>query len=95
MPERQPEAGQDRARAGAAALRGGGRRSLSRPRLVDLVEHAAVGEVRRLRLAPAAEVSSMVTSLHLREAARRTCAATAGVARPVVVLGDDLLAIRL
>ena len=42
------------------------------PGLVDLIEHAAVGEVRLLRLLPAAEDLVDREELHLREACRRT-----------------------
>ena len=52
-PERQPEAGDDARLSEPEAA--GGPRPWSVARLVDLVEDAAVGEVRGLRLVPAAE----------------------------------------
>ena len=55
-------------------------------RLIDLVEDAAVGEVRLLRLLPAAERLSMVTSFIFGNCAAY-CLATDGEARPEVVAG--------
>ena len=87
--------------AGAAAAADRVRRRLSPESLsacayffgVDLVEHAAVGEVLLLRLRPAAEVRDR-HQLHASGNCAAYFAATPRIARPVVVLRDDFLAFR-
>jgi hypothetical protein len=56
----------------------------------DLVEQAAVVEVVGLRLLPAAEIAVDREQLHVREA-RLVLGRDLRVARPVIILGDDLL----
>ena len=53
--------------------------------LLDLVEHAAIGEMRRLRLLPAAETSSIVISSSLGNRAR-LLRGDGRIARAVVIL---------
>ncbi len=87
--ERQPEAGQTL----VALCRQPSSATGSLPRLVDLVEDAAVGEVRLLGLRPAAE--DLVDREQLQPAGTRTGALASACwrARPVVVLRGDRLAL--
>src|SRR5437763_17085798 len=55
----------------------------------DLIEHAAIAEVRALYLRPAAKVGDG-GELQWREARRMACG-DLGIARPVAVARDDLL----
>jgi hypothetical protein len=85
----KPSAGQNPGRTlGSRSLgRLSGRPSAG---LVDLIEQAAVGEEGRLGLAPAAEVRVDVRQRELGEA-RAVLGQRLRIARPIVVLGDDVL----
>src|SRR5690606_10234074 len=61
---------------------------------LDLVEHAAIGEVLGLRLLPGTEGLADGDQLHLREARDVGAVGMLGVARPVVVTGGDALPFR-
>ena len=87
--ERQPEPGQD------ARLLQARRAHDARPTgVVDLVEHAAVGEVGFLRLLPAAEHLVDGDQVELGEALEVGRVGVLGPDRPVVVLGGQPLAGR-
>src|SRR3954462_9190458 len=63
--------------------------------LVDLIEHAAIGKVRRLRVMPAPEQGIVDRDeLHLGKAREIFRIGGCRIGRPVIIVSDELLSFR-